>query len=516
MTTNPATKPTVAPTRLRRIADLPGPRSWPLVGSMFQVRVPTIHRNMESWARQYGPLFHVKLGPNRLLVVSDHTLVLGVLRDRPDGFSRSPKVREVAAEMGGKPGLFTAEGPAWQAQRRMVMASFAPDRIRAYVPTLLRVTQRLQARWQGAATAGQVIDLQADLKLFTVDAIAGLAFGIDVNSIDGGENPIHRHLDTIFAATFRRIMSPLPYWRWITTAADRQLATSLAAVQGAVAGFITQAKARLQADPALRAAPGNLLEAMLVAAAQDGSAVDEQDVAGNVSTMLLAGEDTTANSLAWLIDLLARNPAALARAVAEVRQLPTPLANLTVDQLDKLPWLDACIQEAMRLKPVAPFMGLHALRDTVVGDVAVPAGTLLWCVMRRNSLDDGHFANAASFSPQRWLANDGQAASADQAVADKPTANQAAADKRVSMPFGAGPRMCPGRYLALLEMKLLMVMLLGSFEIDSVWPAQGVAGDETDELMSFTMNPVALQMRLQLRPASAVNPPPATASKTAP
>ena len=490
----PLSKP-AAPSGLRRIADLPGPRSWPLLGSTFQVRVPTIHQDMEAWARLYGPLFQVKLGPNHLLVVSDHALVLGVLRDRPDGFSRSPKVREVSAEMGGNPGLFTAEGQSWQAQRRMVMAAFAPDRIRAYVPTLLRVTQRLQARWQRAATAGQVIDLQADLKLFTVDVIAGLAFGIDVNSIDGGENPIHHHLDTIFAATFRRIMSPVPYWRWITTPADRQLAISLTAVQGAVAGFVAQAKARLQADPALRAAPGNLLEAMLVAAAQDGSAVDEKDVAGNVSTMLLAGEDTTANTLAWLIDLLARNPAALARAVAEVRHLPTPLADLTVDQLDQLPWLDACINEAMRLKPVAPFMGLQALRDTVVADVAVPAGTLLWCVMRHDSVDDGHFADAASFHPQRWLASDGQPGSADKPVADKPVA-----DKRVSMPFGAGPRMCPGRYLALLEMKLLMVMLLGSFEINSVWPRSGAVGSATDEVMSFTMNPVALQMRLRLRP----------------
>ena len=504
-TNTAAAKPaasTLTATRLRRIDELPGPRSWPLVGSAFQVRVPTIHQDLEAWARQYGPLYRVKLGPNRLLVVSDHALVLGLLRDRPDGFARSPTVREVTAEMGGNPGLFTAEGPAWQAQRRMVMAAFAPDRIRAYVPTLLRVTQRLQARWQRAASSGALIDLQADLKLFTVDVIAGLAFGTDVNSIEGGENPIHFHLDTVFAATFRRIMSPVPYWRWITTAADRQLATSLVVVKSAVADFVAQAKARLQADPALRAAPSNLLEAMLVAAAQDGSAVDERDVAGNVSTMLFAGEDTTANSLAWLIDLLARNPAALARAVAEVRSLPTPLADLTVDQLDSLPWLDACISEAMRLKPVAPFLGLHALRDSVVGDVAVPAGTLLWCVLRHDSVDEGHFPAAANFNPQRWLASDGQAASADKPVSDKAVADKPVADKRVSMPFGAGPRMCPGRYLALLEMKLLMVMLLGSFEIDSVRTSAGAAGGETAEHMSFTMNPQALQMALRLRAAA--------------
>ena len=64
------------------------------------------------------------------------------------------------------------------------------------------------------------------------------------------------------------------------------------------------------------------------------------------------------------------------------------------------------------------------------------------------------------------------------------------------MPFGAGPRICPGRYLALLEIKLVMAMVLGSFEIDSVTTPDG--GDAS-EVMSFTMHPVDLQLRLSER-----------------
>jgi cytochrome P450 len=66
------------------------------------------------------------------------------------------------------------------------------------------------------------------------------------------------------------------------------------------------------------------------------------------------------------------------------------------------------------------------------------------------------------------------------------------------MPFGAGPRVCPGRYLALLEIKMAMAMLLGSFEVESVLTADG---NEPREHMAFSMGPVGLNLRLRERTA---------------
>jgi cytochrome P450 len=229
----------------------------------------------------------------------------------------------------------------------------------------------------------------------------------------------------------------------------------------------------MQADPDLHHNPRNLLEAMIAAADQSDGVGDDHDVAGNVATMLFAGEDTTANTLAWLIYLMKRHPEALRRAEREVRRLAPDLAALAAEHLDRLDDLGACVSEAMRLKPVAPFLGLEALGDTTVADVQVPAGTLVWCVMRHDSLDERHFPNPRAFDPERWLSG---------------------AEKRVSMPFGSGPRVCPGRYLALLEIKMAMAMLLGSFEIDSVATPNG---HEAQEVMGFTMNPVALPMWLR-------------------
>ncbi|RZK99041.1 MAG: cytochrome P450 [Rubrivivax sp.] len=486
MTTTTTTRPPSAAAKLRELSELPGPTSLPLVGNAFQVSRERIHQGVEQWSQRHGALFLAHFGPTPVLVVSDHELIGAILRARPDDFNRSERLAIISREMNLKLGLFAAEGEAWRHQRRMVMASFAPGHVRAYFPSLLKVTQRLGTRWQKAAQSGASIDLQSDLMRFTVDAITGLAFGADVNTLESDEDIIQRHLDKIFPALFTRILTLVPYWRVFKLPSDRDLDRSVAAVQQAIDGFIAQARQRLQADPSRRDAPPNLLEAMIVAADQADSGVNDQDVADNVLTMLLAGEDTTANTLAWMIHLLQRNPHTLQRAQAEVRRLAGDPAAYTPESMAQLDYLEACMHETMRLKPVAPFLPLQASRDTVVGDVRVPEGTLIWNVMRHDSVSEQHFDDAAAFKPERWLA-EGQG----------PRHNASHA-KRVSMPFGAGPRVCPGRYLALLEMKMAMAMLLSRFDIVSVDTPDG---REAQEHMAFTMEPVGLTMRLRERRA---------------
>ncbi len=148
-----------------------------------------------------------------------------------------------------------------------------------------------------------------------------------------------------------------------------------------------------------------------------------------------------------------------------------------------LPFVDACINETMRLKPVAPILVLQPTRDTVVADIKVPKDTLLMCLMRVGATDERRFPGAGGFEPERWM--DGQMRGAS-----------ASSPKRVSMPFGAGPRLCPGRYLAILEMKMVIAMLLSGFDIESVTTPDG---REAQEHLAFTMFPVGLRLKLAPR-----------------
>ena len=136
----------------------------------------------------------------------------------------------------------------------------------------------------------------------------------------------------------------------------------------------------------------------------------------------------------------------------------------------------------MRLKPVAPLIINQAVRDTVVAGVEVRKGEFVMCLMRPGAADERYFHSAQAYDPARWLAEAGPKA--------------ASSTKRVSMPFGAGPRLCPGRYLAMLEMKMVLAMLLAGFEIDSVATP---GGGEPREALALTMSPVGLRMKLRGR-----------------
>jgi cytochrome P450 len=137
---------------------------------------------------------------------------------------------------------------------------------------------------------------------------------------------------------------------------------------------------------------------------------------------------------------------------------------------------------------VAPFTLLAANVDTVVGDVAVPRGTWVATLFRVPTLDAHHFGDPLAFRPARWLGevpNEGPAPLAHAPLAHAPATH---------LPFGSGPRICPGRSLALLEMRVVLAMLYGSFDVARVGDGAAVR-----EAFAFTMHPVGLRARLRRR-----------------
>jgi cytochrome P450 len=467
---------------IRKIRDLPGPSGLPVLGNLLQVDSTRLHLTAEAWRRKYGDCFRFRIAAREFLVLANPEAIATVLRDRPDGFNRTPRFEAAAKELGFG-GVLSSNGAAWLRQRPMVMAGFDPSHIKSYFPALVRVTERFARRWRRAAQARATIDLQADLMRYTVDVTAGLAFGADINTLESEEEVIQSHLDKLLPALFKRIMAPVQYWRWFKLPADRRLDRHLEALRKTVQGFIAAARERIERDASLRARPTNLIEAMIAARDTPESGLSDTDVAENVLTMLLAGEDTTANTLAWMIWLLSGNPAALERARDEVRSvLGGERLPSRYEQLSALPFVEACANETMRLKPVVPQITSQAARDTVVAGIEIPAGTIVMCLMRPGAVDERHFPRAAEFDPARWLGDGGPA-------------RAAASAKRIAMPFGAGPRLCPGRYLALLEIKMVIAMLLAGFEIEAVTTRDGA---EPREHLALTMSPVGLQMKLGL------------------
>ena len=475
----PAPHPMAATPRVREIADLPMPRGLPWIGNAHQLRPSSLHLTLERWYAAHGGPYAFRMGRRRVVVMADADALQSALRSRPELFRRASRIEPVFAEMGAN-GVFSVEGPAWSPQRRLVMQALSPAQLRGFHPTLAAITTRLLQRWRGAAAEGRTVEMTDDLTRYTVDVTTALAFGEDPNTLERDGDVIQRHLAQVFPTVMRRVNAPFPWWRHLRLPVDRRFDAAMAAVHAHVRGLIERARARRAADPA--AAPRNVLEAMLVQAASPDSRLTDDDVQANVVTLLLAGEDTTAHTLAWTLHHLALHPqwqdrlhARACEVLGEADVCPT------LEDLARLDEFEACATEATRLKPIVPLFYLETRAEVVLAGVRLPPRTPLLCVLRPPMLDERHFLHAAAFRPERWLTP----------PPGCPAHGGGAHDARAWVQFGAGPRVCPGRHLAGSEIRLVLSMLMRRFRVEhAVYPA-AIA-----ERNAFTMAPSRLPMRL--------------------
>jgi cytochrome P450/nitrite reductase/ring-hydroxylating ferredoxin subunit len=456
-------------------ASLPGPRGVPLFGNGFNLELESLHTQFETWEAKHGSPYRFKLGPRHMMAISDPAAIDEALRARPDRFRRPSNLEKVMGDMGTN-GVFSAEGAAWWAQRRLAMAALAQRNLRGFYPTLALVAGRLERRWDAAAASGAEVDVQADLMRFTVDVTTSLAFGYDMNTLEQGEDVIQRKLELIFPKLLRRLVALVPYWRMFRLPSDRRLDRALAELREFLTGLIAEAREGAKADPSRAAQPKNFLDAMLAARDEHGQPFSDELLFGNAMTMLLAGEDTTANTLAWAVHELCDAPDEIAALRAELTARGIDGVPPDLEAASGLAYAGAIASETLRVRPVAPFQFVEALHDDVLAGVAIPKGTVIAVLFRSMSHKPEHFAEPDRFRPRRWL---------EPVGAHEPAAH---------LPFGSGPRICPGRSLALIELKVVLALLYARFDVERV----GAAADVREQF-NFTMMPDGLRVRLRRR-----------------
>ncbi|WP_330257652.1 cytochrome P450 [Nocardia sp. NBC_00565] len=322
--------------------ELPGPSRWPLLGNLPQMRPSLLHHQFDEWCDEYGPLYQLRMPGRRIVVVSDPDLNREILRDRPGGFRRQSAIESVMDEMGSN-GLFSLEGDAWRLRRRLAMPAFNAAHLRSFHPTLETITGRLRRRWEQHSPK----DIRGDLTRYTVDVTAKLTFDYDINTIEQSGDIIQRHLELIFPLINRRINSPVPYWRYVKLPGDRALERALAALRTDLAAVIGRARANSPQQPT------NFIEAFLLAQ-DDSASFTDDELFAEALTILIAGQDTTSNAMAWLLYHLAGNPAVQERIRDEVTEIPSALG--------RQPYLEAVVVESMRLRPTTPIVGLEAVK----------------------------------------------------------------------------------------------------------------------------------------------------------
>lgn len=464
----------------RSLLQLPGPTGLPWLGNVLQLHKAQLHVDLERWCDAFGPIYRINLLRRPVVVVAHGEWIDRILHDRPETFRRARAIEALSREIGSV-GVFSAEGADWRRHRRPVAQALDARHLRDFFPTLAIVTLRLKRRWEKAATGKRPVDVQQDLMRYTVDVTTSLAFGYDMNTLECEGGVIQQHLVQILPMIDRRVNAPFPYWHYFRLPADRAYDRAVQAAREAIGEFIAAARQRLAQSPALAAHPNNFLEAMIAAQAAGEAPLSDDELYANIFTMLLAGEDTTANTIAWMMHFMCLHP--------EVQRKMQQEADAVLGEDDvlrdigdatRLAYIDAVAQESLRLKPVAPLFFLEPNEDVEIGGYRLPRGTSIMLLTRPDALRESNFAAAHEFRPERWLDD-----------------SAAAHHRSGFLPFGSGPRLCPGRSLALLEIKAALSMVCRQFTLSHA-PGSG----PVDESFGFTMTPTGLRVVFAGRPAN--------------
>jgi cytochrome P450 len=416
------------------LASLPSPPWVP--GRRFQHLLRFGMRQTEfvfGARRRYGEVFRMHaVIPGGPAITSHPDHVRSLFTAKPE-LAPSVTGESPLRPIVGPNSVLTSVGPRHMRQRKLLLPPFHGEAVAQYAAMIAEVAEREIASWP----VGEPIELAPRMQEITLDVIMAGIFGIEGEPEAGSSE-----------AKFRSVI------RWLTEASTTPIAklgelvnsgrSEPVGIMKLPVGLLDRATYRVIAD---RRAQSDLHERrdimsiILQAETEDGERLTDQEVRDELLTLVLAGHETTANSLAWAWERLVHNPAARDAYVDAVR---------TGDEADASEWTEAVIHETMRSRPVVPIIGRRVTVPWQLGEYAVPAGTpismSILLVHHRHDLYPDPFA----YRPERWLGH-------------KPGTYE-------WIPFGGGIRRCLGAALAMAEQRVVLEAMARSLDLEAVDP----------------------------------------------
>lgn len=393
-----------------------------------------------QFQRDYGDCVSILMGPYRFFFFYHPEQVRELLVTKSKSFIRFPRVMKTFAQWNGH-SVLIAEGEAWAKQRRLVQQGFQPSRMAAYGEKIVtRVRQFSDSLTETLPQSGEIeIDGTAAMAELALSNICQTMFDVEPGDTTA---EIAKAVAVLSQIGFDEMQAPIrrPLWLPIPHNARKKWAMRV----------LDQLVWKLVKERRASGKDGDDLLTKLLHAVDDesgGFKLDDRQVRDEVMTMLLAGYDTTAAGLEWLMYCLASHEEVAKKCYADVAALGD--RPVTDGDIDRMPYLMATINETLRLYP--PAIGIFVRQATAnveIGGYQVRKGELVMLSSFATQRDPRRFPEPEKFDPQRFL-----------------PPRDAEFPPFAYFPFGGGPRVCIGKMLALHEMALVAATLLQSWHI---------------------------------------------------
>ncbi len=383
-------------------------------------------------AEAHGDVAAFRLGPYRVWQLTHPDLVHEVLVTHASRFRKSPVLQRARIVLGD--GLLTAEGDHHRRHRRLLQPAFHPQRVRRYASVMVDRAAASADVW----APGTPTDVHAEAVRMTLATAGTTLLGTEVTEeVDVIEEAIDDLLSAYRLAfvPFGSRLSNLP------VGPARRLQRGRRTLHDLIDRMIRERRRR--GDDG-----GDLLSNLVFADAEDR--LSDREIRDEALTLLLAGHETTANALAFSLQLLAENPHIESQVHREVDAVLGD-REATADDRDRLPVCRGVLAESLRLYPPSWGIARQAVEDHVAGEHHVPAGDLVlvppWVVHR----DPRWWPDPTRCAPDRW---------APDATVDR--------YRSAFFPFGGGVRRCIGEGFAWTEGILALATIASRWRLQPV------------------------------------------------
>ncbi|KAA8519283.1 hypothetical protein F0562_013539 [Nyssa sinensis] len=445
----------------------PGPRPWPIVGNLYDIK-PVRFRCFAEWSQSYGPIISVWFGSTLNVIVSNTELAKEVLKEHDQHLADRHRSRSAAKfSREGKDLIWADYGPHYVKVRKVcTLELFSPKRLEALRPIREdEVTAMVESIYKDCTNSdgmGKSLLVKKYLGTVAFNNITRLAFGKRFVNAEGVVDEQGVEFKEIVSNGLKlgaslAMAEHIPWLRPMFPLEEEAFAK-----HGARRDRLTRAimEEHTLARHRTGGAKQHFVDALLTL--QGKYDLSEDTIIGLLWDMITAGMDTTAISVEWAMAELIKNPRVQQKAQDELDRVIGFERVLTEPDFSNLPYLQCVAKEALRLHPPTPLMLPHRANANVkIGGYDIPKGSNVhvnvWAVAR----DPAIWKNPLEFRPERFLEED---------------VDMKGHDFRL-LPFGAGRRVCPGAQLGINLVTSMLGHLLHHFS----WaPANGLKPEEID------------------------------------
>jgi cytochrome P450 len=433
----------------------PGPSLPTALQTLRWVVRPTAF--MEESRRRYGDCFTLRIASEgSWVLVSDPESIKKVFTGNPEHL-RAGEANVILRPVVGSESVLLLDGPSHMRQRKLLLPPFHGERMQRYGELMREVTEREITTWP----SGEPFAVWPRMQAITLEVIIRAVLGVDdaerVERVAGRIRPLLEVTSSRRDFFIAALVGPdrLASLGW----------TGFPEAIGRVHEALDEEIALRRSDPDLDERD-DILSMLLQARDEDGAAMTDEELRDELMTLLVAGHETTATSLAWTLERVVRHPDVLARLEDEAES-----------EEEEGAYADAVAHEALRLRPVLPLVVRKLSEPLELHGYELPVGTTvavcIYLVHRRPDV----YPDPHAFRPERFL--------------------ETPAGTYTWIPFGGGVRRCIGASFALFEMRTVLQTLVARLHLEAAEPAS-----ERISRRAITLSP-SRAARLVVRPRAA-------------